>query len=125
MIFEEWSFYDNLSTFILLCDIRLLRLDIRSCLPWRNRRESHQPWILFLNGPFCPILGVGMIAMISTNTTVTHTEIQHIHFLIIFNVGSIVCTLIEYFGGWIYDQIFHARWWDYRDMPFNINGYVC
>ena len=79
----------------------------------------------FLNGPFCPIYGVGMIAMIYLLTTVTHTEIQHIHFLIIFNVGSIVCTLIEYFGGWILDQIFHARWWDYRDMPFNINGYVC
>ena len=62
----------------------------------------------FLNGPFCPIYGVGMIAMIYLLTTVTHTEIQHIHFLIIFNVGSIVCTLIEYFGGWILDQIFHA-----------------
>lgn len=79
----------------------------------------------FLNGPVCPIYGFGMLALITILTTITKTNIQHINFLVIFNVGLIVCTLVEYIGGWVLDHLFHARLWDYRDMPLNINGYVC
>lgn len=27
--------------------------------------------------------------------------------------------------GFALDKIFHARWWDYTDKPFNIGGYIC
>jgi hypothetical protein len=27
--------------------------------------------------------------------------------------------------GYLLEKIFHARWWDYTQMPLNIGGYVC
>ena len=26
---------------------------------------------------------------------------------------------------WGLEKLFHAYWWDYTDMPFNINGRIC
>ena len=34
-------------------------------------------------------------------------------------------TMIELFGGWALDRLFHASWWDYSDKPFNFHGYIC
>jgi uncharacterized membrane protein len=39
--------------------------------------------------------------------------------------GMVLCTAVECFGGWALDQLFHMRWWDYSDKPFNFHGYVC
>jgi uncharacterized membrane protein len=36
--------------------------------------------------------------------------------------GSIV---LEYVTSWALEKLFHAYWWDYSRMPFNINGRVC
>jgi uncharacterized membrane protein len=37
----------------------------------------------------------------------------------------VLCTAVECFGGWALDKLFHMRWWDYSDKPFNVHGYVC
>lgn len=34
-------------------------------------------------------------------------------------------SILELITGFALDKIFHARWWDYTDMPFNIGGYIC
>ena len=34
-------------------------------------------------------------------------------------------TLIEFATGFALEKLFHARWWDYSNMPLNIMGYVC
>ena len=34
------------------------------------------------------------------------------------------CTL-EYITSWAMEKLFHARWWDYSNMRFHINGRVC
>ena len=28
-------------------------------------------------------------------------------------------------GGWALYKLYHTRWWDYSDYPFNIGGYIC
>ena len=28
-------------------------------------------------------------------------------------------------GGWALYKLYHTRWWDYSDFPFNIGGYIC
>ena len=43
----------------------------------------------------------------------------------LFIIGIIFATLIELIAGFLLDQMFHARWWDYRDRRFNLNGYIC
>ena len=73
----------------------------------------------FLNGPICPIYGCGMLCVL-----IILTPIKNSWFLLLLG-GMVICTAVELLGGWILDKLFHMRWWDYTDKPFNIGGYVC
>ncbi len=85
----------------------------------------------FLNGPVCPIYGVGAIAVFSmTNllgryVTGTSGFIEDTNILVLLLGGMIVATLIELIGGAALDRLFHMRWWDYSSQPFNYKGYIC
>lgn len=79
----------------------------------------------FLNGPICPIYGFGVIASVLLVQTFFHASLRSIPAFTIFIFGIVVSTLIELIGGWLLDKLFHARWWDYRDCRFNLNGYIC
>ncbi len=73
----------------------------------------------FLNGPLCPIYGFGVIAVVNLLMPVKDN-------LFLLFVGSIFITsLIELLTGFILEKIFHNKWWDYSDRPFNIGGYIC
>lgn len=73
----------------------------------------------FLNGPVCPIYGVGMIGILLALTPLKDNA------LVLFVGGAVICSALELFTGWILDKIFHMRWWDYSDQPFNVGGYIC
>ena len=82
-----------------------------------------------LNGPICPIYGCGVLGAFllagwSANT-VFNVEPDKLNGVLIFAVGMVLCTVIELLTGYILDMIFHMRWWDYRDRPFNLKGYIC
>ena len=72
----------------------------------------------FLIGPLCPIYGVGgvLVALILG---------QQEHILEIFCVVVLLGGMIEYSTSYIMEKLFHARWWDYSDQPFNLNGRIC
>lgn len=73
----------------------------------------------FLNGPVCPIYGVGMLGALLLLEPVAD------NLVLLFFLGMLLCTLVELIGGWILEKAFHTRWWDYTDKPFNLGGYVC
>ena len=73
----------------------------------------------FLNGPICPIYGVGVSAVVFFLTPYNN------NIVILYIASVIIVTIIEGLTGWIMDVIFHNKWWDYSDMPLNIGGYVC
>jgi uncharacterized membrane protein len=73
----------------------------------------------FLNGPACPIYGFGMLGVLFALEPVSGNV------LCLFLGGMVLCTAVECFGGWALDKLFHMRWWDYSDKPFNFHGYVC
>lgn len=73
----------------------------------------------FLNGPVCPIYGCGMLGVLMALSPMSDK------WILLFLGGMIICSAVELFGGWILNKIFHMRWWDYTDKPFNIGGYVC
>lgn len=73
----------------------------------------------FLNGPFCPIYGVGVLIVVVILTPLKKN-------LAVLFVGSVLLTsILEYATGFLLEKIFHNKWWDYSDFPFNIKGYVC
>ena len=79
----------------------------------------------FLNGPVCPIYGLGVLAIFRTLEAVGDGHLEEHNAFVVFIVGVFLATFIEFFGGWILDKLFHARWWDYSSQPFNIHGYIC
>lgn len=73
----------------------------------------------FLNGPYCPIYGCGVVIVVAALTPLEDN-------LIILFLGSmLLTTLLEYLTGFILEKVFHNKWWDYSNIPFNIQGYVC
>ena len=46
--------------------------------------------------------------------------------LLLLFLGSLVLTsALEWLTGFVLEKLFHQRWWDYSDQPFNLSGYVC
>ncbi len=79
----------------------------------------------FLNGPVCPIYGFGVVGIFITTTFIFGDNISSVNFFAVFLCGMVIATVIEFLGGWVLDRCFHARWWDYREKPFNLHGYIC
>ena len=73
----------------------------------------------FLNGPVCPIYGVSCLTILLLLEPVMDNAWA------LFFFGMLIITAIELVGGWALDKIFHMRWWDYTDEPFNLGGYIC
>lgn len=73
----------------------------------------------FLNGPYCPVYGCGMLVVVVLLTPLKDNT------LMLF-IGSVVLTtVLEYLTGLVLEKVFSNKWWDYSDVPFNIQGYVC
>ena len=73
----------------------------------------------FLNGPWCPVYGFGVVIVLGCLTPLSH------HLPVLF-LGSVALTsLLEWLTGFVLEKLFHQRWWDYSDEPFNLSGYIC
>ncbi len=72
----------------------------------------------FMNGPYCPIYGVGVIGIVVILTPVKSNWL-------IFWASAIICTVFELAVGLLLEALFHAKWWDYSELKFNYKGYIC
>ena len=73
----------------------------------------------FLNGPVCPVYGFGMVIVLWV------LEPLRGNLLLLF-LGSVALTsLLEWLTGFALERLFHQRWWDYSQEPFNLGGYIC
>ena len=73
----------------------------------------------FLIGPYCPIYGVGMLAIISLLQEYTG------NYIVLFILSMTIFMFLEYLTSYFMELIFKARWWDYSNKKFNINGRIC
>ena len=73
----------------------------------------------FLNGPICPIYGIGVGAVVQFLMPLKDQLIP------LYIASAVLVTVLEWLTGFLLDKIFHHRWWDYSNMPLNIGGYVC
>ena len=73
----------------------------------------------FLIGPICPIFGVGVLLMIHLLSKFTDTPLA---FLVL---ATSIFMVLEYLTSYIMEKLFNARWWDYSNRKFNLNGRIC
>ncbi len=73
----------------------------------------------FLNGPVCPIYGVGAVAVVYALSPLAGRP------ALLFFASAFLTTALEYCTSWLMEVLFHARWWDYSQRFLNIRGRVC
>jgi len=78
---------------------------------WQNRG--------FMDGPMLPIYGSGAIVVLLMTLPVRN------NLWLVFVIGMIGTTILEYVTGAVMEKLFHMRYWDYTGKPFNVNGYIC
>lgn len=73
----------------------------------------------FLNGPVCPIYGFGALLTVSFLAPYTN------NIIVVFILGMVSTSVLEYFTSYIMEKLFKMKWWDYSEHKFNIKGRVC
>ncbi len=88
---------------------------------WQNRG--------FLFGPVCPIYGFGamMIRLFAVCLSLLPAKVstKDVPLWALFLGFMVISAVLEYITSWGMEKIFHARWWDYSNMPLNLNGRIC
>ena len=79
---------------------------------WESRQS-------FLYGPFCGIYGLGAVVMILC----LHKFPRKFNMLFI--GGFVVGSIVEYVVSLVGEMLLGVKWWDYSNMPLNINGIIC
>lgn len=73
----------------------------------------------FLRGPLLPIYGSGAIIILFATLPVAD------NFWLVYFLGMLAATALEYVVGAVMEQLFKVRYWDYTKQPFNLHGYIC
>ena len=73
----------------------------------------------FLLGPYCPIYGFGAVLVTLLLSRYADSVAA------VFVLAMVVCGTLEYLTSYMMEKLFHARWWDYSQKKFNLNGRVC
>ncbi len=72
----------------------------------------------FLYGPICPIYGWGALILIQFLDKYKHSSIK------MFVISAVVFSAFEYLVSFGLETLFSAKWWDYSEEFFNLNGRI-
>lgn len=73
----------------------------------------------FVKGPVLPIYGSGAIMMLLVGIPFKG------HIVLVYILGVICATILEYITGWLMETILHMKYWDYSNDKFNYKGRIC
>ncbi len=73
----------------------------------------------FLRLPLLPIYGTGAVMLLWLSLPVKDSPVM------VFVVGVVGATALEFVTGWVMERLFKVRYWDYSKQPFNVKGYIC
>ena len=79
----------------------------------------------FLFGPICPIYGVGILAAMIVFMDSGLFNGRDTEWWKIYLLSAVGSAILEYSVSYILEKLFKAMWWDYSNVPFNINGRIC
>lgn len=74
----------------------------------------------FLKGPVCPVYGFGAVFVIYIMIGLNIKSP-----ILIFILGGVIASIIEFLADLLLEYIFHTRLWNYSNRKFNIKGRVC
>ena len=72
-----------------------------------------------LHGPWLPIYGFGAVIALVLCARFRKHPVKE------FFISIILCGILEYFGGWMLETIYHERWWSYDGYFLNLHGRIC
>lgn len=72
----------------------------------------------FLNGPFCPIYGFGVVLVVFTLKDINNI-------FLVFILSIIITSALEYLTGLVLESLFKCKWWDYSENFMNLKGRIC
>lgn len=81
-------------------------------------KAKHFVYRGFLVGPITPIYGFGILGVLY------FIEPFQKNLILLYVLSIILVTVLEYLTSYVLEKIFHATWWDYHDVPLNLNGRV-
>ena len=70
-----------------------------------------------INGPLCTIYGVAIVILTIFG--------QELPLFWLFLGAMIVATVTEWISGHMIERFYHERWWDYSNIKWNLDGYIC
>lgn len=73
----------------------------------------------FARGPFCPIYGFGALTVFFMLRPYSGNNI------LLFILGSLSATTLEFLTALLMKKIFGEVWWNYDEKPFNYKGIIC
>ena len=80
----------------------------------------------FLYGPMCPIYGCGACSMtliLRYFNEYLNKDVPY-YYIKLFLIAFFGSMVLEYTTSFVLEKLFHASWWDYSDVPLNINGRI-
>lgn len=84
-----------------------------------SARQRH--WVNrgFLQGPMLPIYGSSAILILFVTLPAAQSP------ALIFLLGMLAATALEYVTGAVMERLFQVRYWDYTHQRWNLHGYIC
>lgn len=70
-----------------------------------------------VNSPLCVVYGVAAIVVTING--------QEVNYFWLFAGSMIYATVIEWMTGHLIEKFYHERWWDYSNIKWNFDGYIC
>ena len=79
----------------------------------------------FLFGPICPIYGSCVVVASAVFSSIDVLNSPSFPIWGIFILCYIGSAVAEFATSWVLEKRFNARWWDYSELPLNIQGRIC
>ena len=73
----------------------------------------------FITGPLCTVYGSGAVAVILILWSYQD------NLLMLFAIGLVATTVLEYLTSVAMELLFKTRWWDYSHKKFHYHGRIC
>lgn len=80
----------------------------------RNKRFVNKGLV---NGPLCIIYGISAMVMSFGMYEMKEFEL--------FMFATVYAAAIEWIAGHLIERYLNERWWDYKDIKWNLDGYIC